>query len=216
MNKMVLKPNEKLQTKFFVILVVAAVLLVAGTYLMVWFLAKDARADNPGNIGFLAAGLGNGVWILPAVLLIPAYCRSLVYEIRADEVVVRVGIITKSVKHVPYRTVTNLQVMQGPFDRLFGLGTLNIQTAGMSGQQGAEESLVGLSNHQEVYEMIAESLRQFRSAMAPTQTEDEDVAAAPAPAATPVVVQAPDNSEVIALMKGILQELKVIRENVQL
>lgn len=111
--------------------------------------------------------------MIPWLLLIPAYSRSLTYEIQDDEVIVRVGIITKSVKHVPYRTVTNLEVKRDPFDRLLGLGTLKVQTAGMSGQTGAEESLVGLPNYVEIYETVAATLRRFRQVMAPTQGGEE-------------------------------------------
>ena len=104
-----------------------------------------------------------------AIVLAGPYYRSLSYEIREDEVVVRVGIITKSVKHVPFRMVTNVTVKRGILDRwFFDLGTLNIQTAGMSGSTGAEESLVGLANYDEVYEMVAAELRRFRGGMAPT------------------------------------------------
>ena len=86
----------------------------------------------------------------------------------------RVGILVKSVKHVPYRTVTNIATKRDIFDRwFFGLGTLNIQTAGMSGAKGAEERLVGLPNVQDVYEMVATELRRFRGAMAPTAADVE-------------------------------------------
>ena len=72
--------------------------------------------------------------------------------------------------------MTNITVKRDIFDRwFFGLGTLNIQTAGFSGNKGAEERLVGLPNVQEVYEMVAGSLRQFRGGMGPTQTDDEIV-----------------------------------------
>jgi len=107
------------------------------------------------------------------ILALPYY-RSLEYEVLDDEVIVRVWIFTHSVKHVPYRTVTNITVKQDIFDRwFFNLGSLNIQTAGMSGQSGAEEQLVGLENVQEIYQMVAAELRRFRSAMTPTQAESE-------------------------------------------
>jgi putative membrane protein len=107
------------------------------------------------------------------MLLTYPYYRSLSYEIQDDEVIMHVGIWTKSVKHVPYRTVTNLTVKRGILDRLFGLGTLNIQTAGMSGTTGAEESLEGLTNVQEVYDIVVTELRRFRGSMAPTAAEEE-------------------------------------------
>jgi len=85
-----------------------------------------------------------------------------------------VGIWTRSVKHVPYRTVTNLKTNRDIFDRwFFGIGSLNIQTAGMSGKTGAEESLVGLPNVQDVYEIVSNRLRQYRGAMAPTAAGEE-------------------------------------------
>lgn len=105
-----------------------------------------------------------------------------------------VGVITRSVKHVPFRTVTNLEVKRDPLDRLLGIGTLKIQTAGMSGQSGAEESLVGLPNYQAVYEQVAAALRRFRGSMAPTQAEVE---------------AEPDGAE---LLPAILGELRAIRE----
>jgi len=61
---------------------------------------------------------------------------------------------------------------------MLGMGTLDIQTAGRAGQTGAEESLVGLSNVQEVYETVSTALRRFRGAMAPTQAGVEVISEA--------------------------------------
>lgn len=127
------------------------------------------------TIGIVVALLVNGAWLIPAFVIAPFYYRSLKFRILEDEVIVHAGVWTKSVKHVPYRTVTNLRVKRGPLDRMLGIGTLEIQTAGRSGQTGAEESLVGLSNVQEVYETVSATLRRFRGAMAPTQAEVEEV-----------------------------------------
>jgi hypothetical protein len=77
------------------------------------------------------------------------------------------------VKHVPYRTVTNLQVKRDILDRPLGIGTLAIQTAGMSGTTGAEESLLGLADVQAAYEQVSARLRQFRGAMPPTAAGEE-------------------------------------------
>ena len=113
------------------------------------------------------AVLALGLW------LGTAYVRSIRYEIWDDEIVGRAGIITKSVKHVPFRTVTNLKVTRGPIDRMFGLGSLHVQTAGMSGQTGAEETLVGLADAQAVYEQVVAELHRFRGALGPTQAAEE-------------------------------------------
>jgi putative membrane protein len=110
------------------------------------------------------------------MLLAGPYYRSLSYEIREDEVIVHVGIWTQSVKHVPYRTVTNLTVRRGVLDRWLGLGSLDIQTAGISGTSKAEQSLVGLERADQVYALVAAELRRFRGAMAPTAAGEDEQA----------------------------------------
>lgn len=157
--------------------------------------------------GMIFAGVFGGIavlfWAAAAVLVIPYY-NSLRYEIHDDEVIVHVGIITKSVKHVPYRTVTNIVINRGILDRLFGLGTLNIQTAGMSGQTGAEEALVGLPNVQEVYDLVATELRRFRAGMSPTGADVD-----------PVQRSATDSPSQAGELAAILAEVKAIRKTLE-
>jgi uncharacterized membrane protein YdbT with pleckstrin-like domain len=168
------KPSPRYRGKLYLVATVPAVVIMLVGLPLYWLAGRDD--------GLLAAIvvigivlLANLVWYLPTLLLINSYFRSLVYEIQDDEVIVHVGIWTKSVKHVPFRTVTNLKVNRDIFDRwFFDLGSLNIQTAGMSGSQGAEEALVGLPNVYEIYELVVEQLRRFRSGMTPTATEVEE------------------------------------------
>ena len=173
METQTFKPSPRYRGKLnLVTTVIAVVIMLVGLLLSLIAGREDGLLAAIVVIGiFLLVDL---VWYLPTLLLINAYFRSLVYEIQNDEVIVHVGIWTKSVKHVPFRTVTNLKVNRDIFDRwFFDLGSLNIQTAGMSGSQGAEEALVGLPNVDEIYELVVEQLRRFRSGMTPTATEVE-------------------------------------------
>jgi membrane protein YdbS with pleckstrin-like domain len=168
------RPDSRWVPKTWAALTTLLVLILVASGLFGYFVGMDANGLRGAMIAlWIVAGV-NALWFIPAVVVIPFYYRTLRYEIQDDEVIVRAGLITRSVKHVPYRTVTNLKVTRGPFDRMFGLGTLAIQTAGMSGQTGAEESLVGLNNVQSIYENVATALRRYRRAMSPTAA-DEDV-----------------------------------------
>ncbi len=175
------RPSPRYLSKLRLIHTVIAVGVLASGALLGWLLSLDEEIGSQGfTVTLIVSAVLALLWWVPAMLLVGPYYRSLQYEVRDDEVVVRVGIVTKAVKHVPFRTVTNLTVNRGILDRwLYGLGTLNIQTAGMSGTTGAEESLVGLPNYDEVYEMVAAELRRFRGAMAPTAAGDEGEPAAP-------------------------------------
>jgi uncharacterized membrane protein YdbT with pleckstrin-like domain len=166
-------PDRKYLKKLRLSVNVLIVIFTLFMLIFVWPIAVDGAIKGAIIYGSIWGGLGL-MGVVLTMLLSGPYYRSLKYEILDDEVIVRAGSITKSVKHVPYRTVTNLVVKRGILDRLFGLGTLNIQTAGMSGStNAAEESLVGLANIQEVYETVAAKMRRYRGGLAPTQTENE-------------------------------------------
>ena len=165
-------PNSKYQIKMMLSITLIAFLVLLGMGIF----AALISLDDPGA-GLVIMGVTIACdalfWLVGMILSVP-YFRSLRYEILEDEVIVHVGIITHSVKHVPYRTVTNITVKRDIFDRwFFNLGSLNIQTAGMSGQSGAEEKLVGMEDVQEVYEMVVAELRRFRGAMPPTAAQEE-------------------------------------------
>lgn len=200
MKTRIIQPSPRYLSKLRLICHIVAVLTLASGLLLGWLISLDPQVGSDGFwvTGMVTAGLVLLFWI-PAMLLVGSYFRSLQYEIHQDEVIVRAGIITKSVKHVPYRTVTNLTVARGLLDRwFFGLGTLNIQTAGMSGTTGAEESLVGLPNYDEVYEIVAGELRRFRGAMAPTAAATDGLALAPSEA-----------------LEALLGEVRAIRQAVE-
>ena len=200
MNAQTVTPDRKYLFRMRLIATFIALAILAGGILLATILTLTGEIRLRGVIVLLFVTIVlNGFWWLVAVILSGPYYRSLRYEIQDDEVVVNVGIWTKSVKHVPYRTVTNVQVKRDVVDRWLGIGTLNIQTAGMSGQTGAEERLVGLSNVQEVYQSVAGELRRFRGAMAPTQA---DVEAEPQ-------VSPPDSlGEILAEVRAIRRSLE--------
>ena len=165
-------PNNKYQIKMMLVITLIAFLVLLGAGILSFLIGLD----DPGA-GLVVIGIalvGDALfWVIGMILSVP-YFRSLRYQIMEDEVIVHVGIVTHSVKHVPFRTVTNITVKRDIFDRwFFNLGSLSIQTAGMSGQTGAEENLVGLENVQEVYDLVVAELRRFRGAMPPTTVQEE-------------------------------------------
>jgi uncharacterized membrane protein YdbT with pleckstrin-like domain len=165
-------PNSKYQFKLMLVITLIGFLVLLGMGILSTLISLDDPGAGLVVFGFTILGVAI-YWVVGMLISVP-YFRSLRYEIQDDEVIVKVGIVTHSVKHVPYRTVTNITVKRDIFDRwFFNLGTLTIQTAGMSGQTGAEESLVGLDNVQEVYELVVTELRRFRGAMLPTTVQED-------------------------------------------
>lgn len=125
--------------------------------------------------------VGNLAWWIPAQILTPIYVNSIEYSVISEtgesmpEIYVKKGIITVTRKHVPFRTITNIASNIGPFDRLFGVGNVSIETAGYSGssQTGPEERLEGIIFYEEVRDFILQELRKFRSPYVTTTEPDE-------------------------------------------
>jgi hypothetical protein len=65
----------------------------------------------PVNLWTVAANL---VWLLPAVIVIPPYFKSIEYSVKAEtgdtmpEIYSKRGIVTITRRHVPFRTITNI------------------------------------------------------------------------------------------------------------
>lgn len=94
------------------------------------------------------------------------------------EIYTKRGIITITKRHVPFRTITHVQTRRGVFDRIMGIGTILIETAGGkvgnqaagliplllqkagAGENKSEERIEGIRFHEELRDYI---LREMRS-----------------------------------------------------
>ncbi len=119
----------------------------------------------------------NLVWLVPVLALTPLYFRSIEYSVKANsgdsmpEIYSKEGIITITRRHVPFRTITNISSKAGPFDRLFNIGSVHIETAGNSGTQKTPEAVLnGIVFYEEVRDFILKELRKFKEPYA-TGTE---------------------------------------------
>lgn len=128
----------------------------------------------------------NVIWFFPTLIVIHKYVERMEYSVISEsgesmpEVYVQKGIIHITKKHVPFRTITNISTKAGPLDRLFGIGSVNIETAGFSGEKKEpEEKLEGIEFYEEVRDFILQELRRYRTPYT-TGTEaaavwDEDI-----------------------------------------
>jgi membrane protein YdbS with pleckstrin-like domain len=178
----IFRPSSKLRNKYWFETIVTAFLfwiVTIGTFFgliyAIYSLGGDgAQAQSwfqwmwgPVNTWFWVANLA---WLIPALILIPIYINSFEYSVRAEsgeasaEVYVKKGIITKTEKHVPLRSITNVATKIGVLDRVFGIGCVEIETAGFSGayQEGPEEKISGITFFNELRDYILAEMRKFR------------------------------------------------------
>jgi uncharacterized membrane protein YdbT with pleckstrin-like domain len=103
------------------------------------------------------------------------------------EIYTKRGIITITKRHVPFRTITHVQTRKGVFDRIMGIGTVLIETAGGSvgtpptglvplifqkfgfGENKSEERVEGIRFHEELRDYILREMRALGNVPATTE-----------------------------------------------
>lgn len=189
----IFKPDKAYVRKLWLKNIAVALTIWLGTMIFSVGLIYMLYAIDPSEFGSAVGSMevwawkinnwmiiGNLIWLIPAELLTPVYINSIEYSVISEsgesmpEIYVKKGVLTITRKHVPFRTITNISSNTGVFDRLFGLGSVSIETAGYSGtsQAGPEEKLEGIRFYEEVRDFILNELRKFRTPYA-TTTEDD-------------------------------------------
>ncbi|MHA2203842.1 MAG: PH domain-containing protein [Candidatus Hodarchaeales archaeon] len=173
-------PTRALLWKYYLTVFIVWLTVSLGFILLGWFIQsvadepKPANFQNVFNIIYWALSI---VIILPSLILLPLYVNRMEFIVHGNEVIVKKGLINKTVKYCPYRTVTNISTTAGPLDRLLGIGCVNVQTAGKGGATGPEEKLEGLPLYHEIRDYILRQLRIYYRGVSggkvPTQDETD-------------------------------------------
>lgn len=166
-------------------------------------------------VGLLIWGIGAVVLAGKAVLFYVV--TRLNYEMRWYIVTdrslrIREGVWLVREVTLTFANVQNLNIMQGPLQRYFGISDLIVETAGggTGGGHGAEAMLAhhgvlrGIENAQEVRDRIQNLLRAYR-ASGLGDPDDRHAAAAVAP------VGAPADGEFLEVLRGMRDEGKKLR-----
>jgi membrane protein YdbS with pleckstrin-like domain len=181
----VLVKNLAIATSIWLVSMVSTVVLLYILYAIDPVEFGDALASM-GTWGVTMSNwliIGNLIWLIPAEILTPIYINSIEYSVISEsgesmpEIYVQKGILTITRKHVPFRTITNISSNAGIFDRIFGLGSVSIETAGYSGsnQTGPEEKLEGIRFYEELRDFILKELRKFRTPYVTTTEPDKEL-----------------------------------------
>ncbi len=99
------------------------VLIIAGAFVVTTF------GEAESLIVWAIAGGVVALTILSVILKI-LEINNIAYQVREHDLSYRNGLLVKRVQTVPFVRVQHAQMRQGPIERLFGLATLGINSAG--------------------------------------------------------------------------------------
>ena len=190
------KPDKKYFMKVLAIQLTITILTVI-VVTVISLIINAAEGDPQAKyIIWLIAIIGLVLMWIVSTIISYLWIKNLKYEVLSDRVKIYQGILTKTQKNIPFRMVTDFALVRTLYDRMLGIGTIKIQTAGQSHQPtGYEGKLGGLID----YEDRHESLRKYITALHPGS---ETVAATPQSLKSDTTV-----------LEQILAELKEIRKN---
>lgn len=101
---------------------------------------------------------------------VPKFAETAAYRLGDEEVAYRRGVWFRKESTVPYDRVTNVGSGQGPLQRRFGVGSVDVHTAGQGAQNTAELQVNALADYEDVRDQILERVR----AGEPVATEGAD------------------------------------------
>ena len=118
------------------------------------------------------------------------------YSIEEERITIYKGILTKMQQNIPYRAITDFMLHRSLYDRMLGLASIRIQTAGQThSPTGYEGNLAGLINGDNLLGELRERVQKYLPAM------KESIL--------------PENEDLISsqqFLQEILKELQAIRK----
>ncbi|MBC8385505.1 MAG: PH domain-containing protein [Candidatus Cloacimonetes bacterium] len=171
-----IKPDKKLLTKSWLILLTISIFLIIFTFILqiIPMLDDDVEMKDFSRITWIITiGLLILMWIISVPITI-LWIRNLTYIIGEDKIIIHKGILTKIQQNIPFRMVTDFKLERSLYDRWFGIGSIKIQTAGQTqNASGYEGKLSGLIDCNSIHEQLRNKLSLlFPSSKTGKFTED--------------------------------------------
>jgi len=150
-------------------LIVVSLLVIVLWLCIAWImLVMESALLNVIVMGLLV------LLLLVTVVWNSLYYRSIVYHLNETEMTWKRGVWFRQTGIVPYNRITNVDIVQGPIMRIFGISNLRIQTAGYSAQKLAEISINGIEEPEPLRELIMGFVRSRGPAAAATGGEESE------------------------------------------
>lgn len=135
MENKIFRPETDLR-RMWVTVNVVMLFLVLLAIVVAWLLGLDPIVCLIAEGGYIL------LVYIPVAFYIPAFFRTLEYEMGADSIVLKKGVFWRRRTTVPYTKITNIDITQGPVERMYKISTLHLQTAGSSGGETGKAEIV--------------------------------------------------------------------------
>jgi len=198
-SKLEIKPNKKLLTKqWYILITISILVLLVGVILQITIPLSPKVSANEvvGILWPIILAIIVLLWLI-AVPVITLWIKNLTYYIEEDRITIHKGILSKIKQNVPYRAITDFQLHRSLYDRFLGIASIKVQTAGQSpGATGYEAKLSGLIDWDELLDQLRIKVKKLYPSSDISETQ--------------VVAESDRN-----ILNEILSEVKAIRKQLE-
>ena len=193
-----IKPDLKFYRKCtWILFTISAVLVIAAAIIHLIISLSSGNMEAILIIWLVFIALVLLMWII-SFPFIQLWIKNLSYLIYDDRVTIHQGILTKTVKNIPFRAITDFALERTIYDRILGIGAIKIQTAGQSiSASGYEGKLSGLIDYEPLHADLREKIKHLH------------------PISESVTTKEPVNNSDESILSQILSELKEIKKNLE-
>ena len=193
-----IKPDPRYTTKcLWIHLTVSLSLLFIAALVHLIIVLAGGEILAAYIVWLIMAGFVILLWII-SYPITRLWIKNLSYFILEDHVSINKGILTKSQQNIPFRAITDFALERTIYDRMLGIGTIKIQTAGQShSPSGYEGKLSGLIDYERIHGALREKIKHLH------------------PLSESLTTAEPEGEQEDTLLSQILAELKEIRNLLQ-
>jgi membrane protein YdbS with pleckstrin-like domain len=154
--KMEIKPNARIKS-LHILINFLVFLLYCPLPIIVLQILKQRPRYLYDSWSLVIAVVGILIFVFFQIYLL-AYIKTLRYELTSEDLRLEEGVFWRRRKVIPFHKITNLNTLQGPLERRFDLGHINVQTAGHGANTSPEGKLVGLHDFDRIKEEVMQKV----------------------------------------------------------
>jgi membrane protein YdbS with pleckstrin-like domain len=131
--------------------------------LIAWLVSLNV--ENTSQVTRIVQGVivADLLWYLLALKMVQATYRSRIYQMDEDEITIRSGWWTESVRHIPFSSVIAFEMRWDWLDRWLEIGTLEIQITSRHHIDGSRIRLTGVADVENVAQLANQHLQRMQS-----------------------------------------------------
>jgi uncharacterized membrane protein YdbT with pleckstrin-like domain len=143
-----------------VVFPVVLIPIVVGVASYLWFVLPDGASQGPLRIAVVVVALGVLLWWSLRPWLKWLTTR---YVLTTRRVVTRTGVLSRNGRDVPLTRINDVSFSHSVVERLFGSGTLVIESAGERGQVKLSDVPHVEDTQRELYGLVEDETQRLRS-----------------------------------------------------